>query len=165
MNCRTQPLDFFSTFPFPLLKSSRSYRGVRNCFRDFWELIWWLFKPTGTCSNSVLRCYGCSALKAKSRKSRWTLVQSDWKRSPLASHPRNFSCIASLRHLEPQPLDRIYVRAGSCTALLLQHKPGEKGPSDSATRFKKTRLLFCLYASSHFIHADHPDDSRSRFWR
>ena len=32
-------IGFFSISPFPLLKSSRSYRGVRNCFRDFWELI------------------------------------------------------------------------------------------------------------------------------
>ncbi len=84
-------MDFFSTFPFPLLKSSRSYRGVRNCFRDFWELIWSLFKPTGTCSNSVLRCYGCSALKAKSRKSRWTLVQSDLEALPIGIAPEEYT--------------------------------------------------------------------------
>src|SRR5438874_9156050 len=67
MSCRMRPLDFFSTSPFPRLKSSRSCRGVRNCFRDFLELIWWLFKPMGTYSNSALRCSGYSVLKAKSR--------------------------------------------------------------------------------------------------
>src|SRR5204862_256357 len=74
MSCRMRPLDFFSTSPFPRLKSSRSCRGVRNCFRDFLGLIWWLFKPMGTYSNSALRCSGYSVLKAKSRKSQWTPV-------------------------------------------------------------------------------------------